>query len=179
MADLVRRRVAVIATPAAPLLRSRPKRRPRRSRSSSASAKTRSGSVWSRASPGRVATRQASIFSSVKWWQSGWGCCTSWCPRRLVLPCWSIRPMLRPLRPRYETYRRCSCPRAANPGPQRQHQPRDRGGLRHLRARPGRRTLRRPRRVLHQPQRPIRDTGDALWDSCRSIARANLPKPAG
>ena len=35
-------------------------------------------------------------------------------------------------------------PRTANCCPQRKHQPRDRGGLRHPRARPGRRSLRRP-----------------------------------
>ena len=35
-------------------------------------------------------------------------------------------------------------PRTANCGPQRQHQPRDRGGLQHPRGRPGRRALRRP-----------------------------------
>ena len=56
MADLVRRRVAVIATPAGNLLRLQPKLRPRRSRSSSASAKTRSSSVLSPASPGRAET---------------------------------------------------------------------------------------------------------------------------
>ena len=56
MADLVRRRVAVIATPPATLLPWRPKRRPRRSRSSSASAKTRSSLVLSPASPGRAET---------------------------------------------------------------------------------------------------------------------------
>ena len=63
MADLVRRRVAVIATPGnGP--RSRPKLQQRRSRSSSASAMTRSSLVLSPASPGRAAMRPASIFSS-------------------------------------------------------------------------------------------------------------------
>jgi putative ABC transport system substrate-binding protein len=56
MADLVRRRVAVIATPRATLLRLQPKLLPPRLRSSSASAKTRSGLVWSRASRGRAET---------------------------------------------------------------------------------------------------------------------------
>ena len=63
MADLVRRRVAVIATPGSTTPRSRPKLRPRRSRSCSASCKTRSSLVLSPASPGRAATRPASIFS--------------------------------------------------------------------------------------------------------------------
>ena len=71
MADLVRRRVAVIATPGItpgalaakaatttiPIVFGVPK--------------TRSSLVLSRASPGRVATRQASIFSPTRWWPSG------------------------------------------------------------------------------------------------------------
>ena len=61
------------------------------------------------------------------------------------------------------TRRRCGCARhrAANPGPQRQHQPRDRCGLRDLRARAARRALRRRRRLLHQPARPIGQPGGA------------------
>jgi hypothetical protein len=55
MADLVRRRVAVIA--------SKPKLQRRRYRSSSALATTRSSLVLSPASPGRAAMRPASIFS--------------------------------------------------------------------------------------------------------------------
>jgi putative ABC transport system substrate-binding protein len=61
MADLVRRRVAVIATAGDPPTL-RPKLRPRRSRSPSASAETLSGMAWSPALPGRAATRLASIF---------------------------------------------------------------------------------------------------------------------
>ena len=103
MADLVRRRVAVIATPGNAPSRSRPKLRPRRSRSSSASAKTRSSLVLSPASPGRAATRPASIFSLRRWRPSGWDSCMSWCPRLFVLPCSSIRPMLRTPRPHCES----------------------------------------------------------------------------
>src|SRR5262245_8397315 len=47
---------------APPLLPRRPKLRPQRSRSSSASAKTRSSWVWSPALPGQAVTRRASIF---------------------------------------------------------------------------------------------------------------------
>ena len=53
------------------------------------------GLAWSPASPGRAATSQGSISSRLSWWQSGWNSCASWCPERLVLPCSSIRPMLR------------------------------------------------------------------------------------
>src|SRR5215510_6794006 len=62
IADLVRRRVAVIATPARPLLFRQPKRRPQRSRSSSASAETRLRLVLSPALPGRAATPPGSLF---------------------------------------------------------------------------------------------------------------------
>ena len=55
-ADLVRRRVAVIVRRRARLRRWRPRRQPRRSPSSSSSARTRSSSVLSPASPGRAAT---------------------------------------------------------------------------------------------------------------------------
>ena len=59
-ADLVRRQVAVIAhAAAAPPRRLRPRRRPRRFRSSSRSAMTRSSSVLSPASTGRAAMSPA------------------------------------------------------------------------------------------------------------------------
>jgi hypothetical protein len=64
IADLVHRRVAIIATPAT-LPRLRPKLRPRQSRSSSGLAKTRSNSASSPALPGRAEMRRASIFSSL------------------------------------------------------------------------------------------------------------------
>jgi putative tryptophan/tyrosine transport system substrate-binding protein len=56
VADLIRRRVAVIATPANTPVRSRPKLEPRRSRSSLVSVKTRLGLVLSPVSLGRAAT---------------------------------------------------------------------------------------------------------------------------
>ena len=55
-AELVRRQVAVIATTGGTCGAWRPRRQPRRSPSSSSSAKTRSGLVLSPASPGRAAT---------------------------------------------------------------------------------------------------------------------------
>jgi len=70
MADLVRRRVAVIATPGSNLRRLRPKLRPQRSRSFSASPKILLSLVWSAALPGRAATRPALILSLQSWWPS-------------------------------------------------------------------------------------------------------------
>ena len=64
MADLVRRQVAVIATPGSNVAHLRPKLQQRRSRSSSASPKTRSSLALLTASPVPVATRPALIFSS-------------------------------------------------------------------------------------------------------------------
>ena len=63
LTELVRREVAVIATPVV-CLRSRRKLRQQRFRSSLASAMTRSGLVLSPVLPAPVATRPASIFSS-------------------------------------------------------------------------------------------------------------------
>ena len=85
MADLVRRQVAVIA-PTGNLPRWPPKLQPRRSRSSSASRKTRLNLALSPASRGRAATRPASIFFSPRRWRSDWGCCVIWCPQPLALP---------------------------------------------------------------------------------------------
>ncbi|HMF23914.1 MAG TPA: hypothetical protein VKG24_17540 [Pseudolabrys sp.] len=72
MADLVRRRVAVIATPGSNLRRLRPKLRPQRSRSFSASPKILLSLVWSAALPGRAATGPALILSLQSWWPSDW-----------------------------------------------------------------------------------------------------------
>ena len=63
MADLVRRRVAVIATPAGNYAAQRPKLRPRRSQSSSVSAMTRSSWVLSPVLRGQTETHRGSIFS--------------------------------------------------------------------------------------------------------------------
>ena len=93
VADLVRRRVAVIAVPAARPLYSRPKLRPRRSRSSSVSPKTRSGLVLSPTLPGLAAMRRASIFLWAKWKPSDCGSCTTWCPRPFALPYSLTQPM--------------------------------------------------------------------------------------
>src|SRR5262249_8435791 len=92
--------------PPATLLPRQPKLRPRRSRLSSPSLEIRSSVVLSPALPGRAATLPASTISPGRLQPSGWGSCMSWCPRPFELPCWSIRPMSRPPRARFETYRK-------------------------------------------------------------------------
>ena len=100
MADLVRRRVAVIATPGTTPGTIAAKPPQRRSRSSSVSPKIRSSSVLSPASPGRAATRREAIFSARRWWPSDCSSCMNWCPRLFVSRCSSTRPTLRPPSPR-------------------------------------------------------------------------------
>jgi hypothetical protein len=75
MADIVRRRVAVIATPSNTLIRPQRKQRQRQSRLSSASPQTLSKLALSRALPGRVAMPPASIISPWRCRQSGWRSC--------------------------------------------------------------------------------------------------------
>ena len=58
----------------------------------------RLGLVASLARPGGNLT--GINFFTASWWQSGWNSCVSWCPRPLVWPCSSIRPMPRIPRPR-------------------------------------------------------------------------------
>ena len=161
-AELVRRQVAVIATTGGAACGVRgqggnhddPHRLRRR---------RRPGQAWSCRQP-RPAGRQPDrdqFFQWLSWRQSGWNSCASWCPEPLAWPCSSIRPMLEY---RDHVERRgsgCSRHGAANPGPQRQHQPRDRCGLRNFCARAARRALRRQRPLLHQPACPIGPPGGA------------------
>ena len=80
--------------------------------------------------------------------------------RELVPAATRVAVLVNPTSPLAETTLRDvepAAPRhgAANPGPQRQHQPRDRRGLRNPRARAAGRPLRRPRPLLHQPASTI------------------------
>ena len=94
VADLVRRRVAVIATPGgAPLRRGQSCHSddPDRLRCRS---KTRFSLVLSSASPARRQRDRHQFFLNRRWPPSGCGSCMTWCPRPFVLPCSSIRPMI-------------------------------------------------------------------------------------
>ena len=90
--DLVRRQVAVIATPGSAAARLRPKPQPQKFRSFSVSAPTQSKLVWSPASTGPAAMSLASATCRRSLRQSKSDFCMSCCPKPRALPCSSIRP---------------------------------------------------------------------------------------
>src|SRR5262245_54075042 len=148
MADLVRRRVAVIATPGSNLRRLRPKLRPQRSRSFSASPKILLSLVWSAALPGRAATGPALILSLQSWWPSDWALARLGAQGRSDCRAGQSgkRYDRRGHAARYTGSR--TRPRTADSSAQRQHQPRNRGSLRESLARAGRYPLRLVTRPL-------------------------------
>ena len=180
-AELVRRRVAVIVATGGP---------PSAFAAKAATTTIpivfvvarRPGQAWSCRQP-RPAGRQPDryqFFQRLSWRQSGWNSCVSWCPqpaRVAVL----VNPANATNTEDHVERRGSGCPRhgAANPGPQRQHQPRDRCGLRNFCARAARRPLRRQRPLLHQPACPIGPLGGAPRGPRDHMRRANMPKPAG
>ena len=110
-------------------------------------------------------------FLNVELDRSGWTSCVSCCPkpgRFAVL----VNPQCHLPSATSETCRRRLRHGAANPSPQRQHQPRDRCGLRNACGEAARRALHRPRPVLQQPARPIGHAGGAPCDPRDLFRRA-------
>ena len=103
----------------------------------------RLGLVASLARPGGNLT--GINFSPSNRRQSGWSCCASSCPPQRVWPCWSIGLCHDDRGDAAGRGGGGARQRAADQGPHRRHQPRDRHRLRDHRARAARRPLRRPR----------------------------------
>ena len=145
MADLVRRRVAVIATPGSaigcPGGQSCDHDDPDRLRRRRRPGQARSGR---QPRPAGRQSRPASIFSPAELAAKRLGLLHELVPKAVRIAV-LVNPANAPTAESHAARHTGSrpCNRTANSGPQRQHQPRDRGGLRHPRARPRRRSLRR------------------------------------
>ena len=125
----------------------------------------RPGQAWSRRQPRPAGGNLTGInCSPMSWRQSGWDSCASWCRGPLAWPCSSIRP-IRECRATLSDVRSGgSRHRAANPGSQRQHQSRDRRGLRNDRHERPTRCSSAPT-LSSTPARSIGPTGGVPRDS--------------
>ena len=131
--------------------------------------------------PARAQPRPASISSAASWRQSGSSCCASWCRKPRASPCSSIRTIPQ-CRSRHCRDVEAAAPRhgTADRGLQRQHQPRDRCGIRDFARKRARCALRRLRTPFFNSRRvQLCHAGGAPRDSRDRIRRASLPRPAG
>ena len=159
----------------------RPRRQPRRSRSSS--RRRRPGQAWSCRQP-RPAGRQPhrhQFFRPMSWRQSGWSSCVSWCPRgharcraRQSDQCDDAETTLRDVE-------RLPAPWGCKSrSPQRQHQPRDRCGLRNAsRASGPTRSSSAGDPFFNSRRVQLATAGGAPCAARDLCPRANSPKPAG
>ena len=177
-ADLVRRQVTVIVATGGTLRRWQPRRRPRRSRSSSASAPIRSRSVSSPASTGRAATSRASLFVNASLAAKRLELLRELVPERRRVAM-LVNPTIRNTSPRLRDVQAAARASGSKSIPQGQHRTRDRRGLCERLSNSGPRALRRSRRsILHQPARSTRRAGGPPCAARDLSSHANSPKPA-
>ena len=141
----------------------------------------RPGQAWSCRQP-RPAGRQPDgdqFFQRRVGSQSGWSSCANWCPQPLVWPCSSIRPTPDAETTLRDAERGCARYGAANPSPQRQHQPRDQCGLRNFCARAARRLFVAVDPFFTSRRVQIGHIWRRVTRSPRHMRGVNMPKSAG